>query len=367
MFAPQLYRLIYIVIVFILTLYCIIHYNKYPEERIKYCNKKSLSFGPLILIIILILFIGLRPVANVFWDMMNYNMSYELIQNSEQFGFEWNWDSQNFIFDNIFNYLALNWYDIFIFFFIIAIIYFGCLYFSIKKLFPNDMLYALVVYLGALSTFNYATNGIKAGAAASIFILAFVFYKKPLIAALCCILSLGFHHAMIIPIYAFILSYFIKNPKWFFIGWFFCLVLSFFHIEGITDYLAQFADEKGQEYLLGDENDWSGKKGFRFDFILYALPPILIGYWINFRLKINNRCYNLILNTYLLSNAVWLLCMYIPYNSRIAYLSWFILPIVLIYPFLKIKLPIQQYKTLNFFTASYLAYTLFFFLTKPLL
>lgn len=364
MLAPQLYRLIYILVIFLITIFCIYKYSQYPKNRIKQCNQKSQSFGSQILIIILILFIGLRPIAGVFYDMMNYNAYYKHLQETERWGFEWNWDTPNFIFDNIFSFLAVNWYDIFIFFFIIACIYFTCIYFAIKKLFPNDILYALVVYLGAFSTFSYATNGIKAGAATAIFLLAFAYYKKPLIAAIFCLLSLGFHHSMVIPIYAFILAYFIKNPKWFFAGWILCLFLSFFHFSTITDFLAQFADEKGQEYLLAYDDSWGGKTGFRWDFILYVLPPIIIGLWVNFKCKIVDRLYNILLNTYLTCNGLWLLCMYIPFNNRIAYLSWFILPIVSIYPFLKIKLPGRQYIQLNYVVGLYLAFSLLFFLSQ---
>lgn len=355
--SPFLYSSIYLIVVTILTIICIIQYSAYPASRVKFCNEKSNPVPSVVLIVIITLFIGFRPLSGIFVDMMNYAISYE--SRGEEI-FEFDKDSTNFIFDNFFKYLASNWYDIVIFFVTIAVIYFGCIYWGLKKIFPHDVFYAIVIFLGAFSTFTYGTNGIKAGAATSIFLLVFAFYKKPVIAGLFALISLGFHHTMFLPIYAFILAYIIKNPKWFFFGWLFCLLLSFFHIGGLTDFLAQLTeDERAETYLLTDEDQWGGKKGFRWDFIMYGLPPIIIGWWIVYQKKMTDRLYQLLLCTYLACNAVWLLCMYVPYNNRIAYLSWFILPIVSIYPFLKFKLNQNQYVQLNYIVVMYLAFTLF--------
>lgn len=234
------------------------------------------------------------------------------------------------------------------------------MYWSIKKIFPNDILFALLIYLGAFSTYSYAVNGIKAGAAASIFLLAFSFYKKPIISAIFCLISLGFHHSMILPTFAFAVAYIFKNPKYFFLGWLICLFISFFQIPGITDFLAQFTDDQSIERYLSSEGElWGGKTGFRWDFILYSLPPILIGAWTLYNHNIKDRLYQILLCTYLAVNGIWMLCMYVPFNNRIAYLSWFILPILIVYPFFKFKLFSRQYIALNYIVTIYLAFTLF--------
>lgn len=360
MFDASLYHIVYYVIISFITIICAFNYSRYPETRVDVSNNLSNQILPVIIISGLIIFIGLRPISGWFVDMMNYAESYNNILENNR-GFFFDSQTSNLLFDNLFYYLASNYYEIVLFFFLIAFIYFFCIYYALKKIFPHDTLYALIIYLGAFSTYSYATNGIKAGAAAAIFILAIAFYKKPFISILLCLVSFGFHHSMTLPIFGYLAAALIKDPKWFFFAWLGCLFLSFFHISGITTFLSEFADDKGQEYLLQDGQMWGGKDGFRWDFILYGLPPILIGFWVIYIKSNSDRLYNLILKYYLATNAIWLLCMYVPYNNRIAYLSWFMLPIVVCYPFFKFKLSRRQYIQLNYIAFIYLGFTLFSF------
>lgn len=55
------------------------------------------------------------------------------------------------------------------FFGLIAAIYFIGMFVACRKLFPSNTLIVFLVCLAAFSTFSYGTNGIKAGAAASLF------------------------------------------------------------------------------------------------------------------------------------------------------------------------------------------------------
>lgn len=356
---PWFYSKVYVAIIAVITVIFIFKYNsKAPqflnESLIKFNLFPSLSFA-----ILVTFFIGFRPLSGAFTDMMNYSGTYQIVADMGD-AFYGDDDVDNPIFNKILLYFASNAYEIIIFFFVIACIYVGCIYWTIHKIFPKDLFYAFIIYLGAFSTFSYGTNGIKAGAAASIFLLAFAYYKKPLIAALFCLLSLGFHHSMIVVIYAFVIAYFIKNPKWYFYGWLICLILAAMHITIFQQIFADFAkDESANRYLLGNEYDWGGRAGFRIDFILYSLPPIALAWWATYKYKIKDRLYQLLFCTYLTTNAVWMLCMYMPYNNRLAYLSWFMLPILICYPFFKFKLYPTQYKTLNLIVGVYLAFTVF--------
>lgn len=342
----------------ILTLVCIYRYSFYTENRIKDAYNQRRNASSIILAIIVFLFIGFRPLSGAFVDMMNYATYYSARQQYIKGGFEFDPNSTNFIFDNLFNYLSLNYYEIIIFFVIIALIYVFCIFFALKKIYPNDLFYALVVYLGAFSTFSYGTNGIKAGAAASIFLLVFAYYKKPIIAALFLFLSLGFHHSMILPIVAFLLAYFVRNPKFYFYGWIFCLVMAIFHVTAFQELFGNLTDE-GSEYLLADEDAWGGRKGFRWDFVLYVLPALYIGWWTIYKHKVSDCLFQLLLCTFLTVNGAWMLCMYMPYNNRLAYLSWFILPVIYIYPFMKFKLQENQYKLLNYIAGMYISFSIF--------
>lgn len=79
-------------------------------------------------------------------------------------------------------------------------------------------------------------------------------------------------------------------------------------------------------------NAWGGRGGFRMDFVVYSAMPILIGYYVKYKYKLKDKLYDIMLNIYLTCNGVWMLCMYAEFTNRIAYLSWFMYPIILIYP-----------------------------------
>ena len=198
-----------------------VKYSRKQETNVFVYKDEPIGKLP-IFMAFLILFIGLRPESYVFVDMMNYIETYHAFYENTQF--VWDWTTENFIFDNIFAYIGSRNLGTSFFFVIIAAIYFGCAYWGIRRLFPRDTAIAYLTFLGAFSTFSYATNGIKAGAAASLFILALSYYRKWIICVPLLIITLGFHHSMIMPIAAFILAMLLKNPKHFFWIWLFCLI-----------------------------------------------------------------------------------------------------------------------------------------------
>lgn len=98
-------------------------------------------------------------------------------------------------------------------------------------------------------------------------------------------------------------------------------------------------DKRMSEYLnmsyKGMEQMFSNI-GFRWDFIIYSLIPIIAGVKYIYTYCYEDKLFIRLFNTYIASNAFWLLTIHVPYNNRFAYLSWFLYPIVLIYPLLKI-------------------------------
>ena len=275
--------------------------------------------------------------------------------------FVFNLKSENILFDNLYAFFCsykLGWQ---FFFLLIACVYFICAWKACSKMFRGNALAAFVVYLAAFSTFSYATNGIKAGAAGSIFLLAMAYrdnLKKciPLI-----IVSFGFHHSMQLPAVVFIITLLCKNPKVYFWGWAMCLLVAFFHITFFQNLFASMTDERGAEYLLSSsESIWGGKSGFRIDFVIYSAMPVIVGYYILFKKKLRiSKFYASLLNLYMGTNSVWMLCMYASFTNRIAYLSWFLYPVVLIYPFLNENLGPSRYRTFSKIMLAHLGFTLF--------
>ena len=354
------YHNIYDLIVVFLSVIVFSQYRRKRFENIA-SSKESPAIYMVLLSAFMILFIGLRPVSGAYFiDMASYNHIY-LLQMGEPFSFEW--DTDNIIFDNLFSFMASQNIAVDFFFLLIAVIYFGCIAWACSSLFEQDKLAALLVYLAAFSTFSYGVNGIKAGAAASLFLVALKYdMKKGWLGALVfLLLSQGFHHSMILPISAFILCKFIRSPRVFIVFWIICFFIAALHITEIQHFFANFVDEQGAGYLLGEEENVRHDilNGFRIDFILYSFAPILVG-WIAVRRGIEmSRNYRFLFCLYTLTNAIWLLCMYAEFTNRIAYLSWFLLPIVLIYPFLNESWGKRQYQTFRWVAYAHLAFTLF--------
>lgn len=319
------YETIYITIVFLFTA--------------GYVNKKTTSYAlesnvpSLLLCILMVLFIGLRPVHSVFADMVGYAYVYENIINDVVF----TWSTTGSVLFDYMTTVLVSWkIPTSVYFVITSILYFFPMLMACRKLFPQNTMLAFLVCLGAFSTFSYGVNGIRAGIAGSIFILALTYRKKKWLVALLLFISWGFHHSMNMPIVAFIITLFFKNSKWYFYGWMVCLVLSLAHITYFQNLFSGFTDEKSAMYLTG-ETGWNGNTGFRFDFLIYSAAPVVIGYWVKFKYRLSDYFYDNILNIYLVTNAAWLLCMYAGFTNRIAYLSWFLYPILIIYPFVTIK------------------------------
>lgn len=346
------YYNIYIFIVTIFTIFLSYRYSQYPDSRLM-VKPSSSSFPSLILTVFLIIFIGFRPLHSSFVDMWNYTASYGLYSGKT---YEFDPDTTNKVFDNLFQYLASNDYDIAIFFLIIAAIYFGSLYVASRKMFPSDTLYAIIVYLGAFSTFSYGTNGIKAGVAATIFLCAIAYGKNKILSAVLLLLSIGFHHSMVMPVIAFAICYFYRKPKFYLVLWAFCFIIAMAHITFFQTIFQGFADDEGAVYLATEGG--AHYSGFRLDFIIYGFFPIWLGYWAIFKQGYSSRFYNWIYCTYLLVNSIWMLCMYANFTNRIAYLSWLMLPIVLIYPFFDKLFVYNQYKKLNMVAWTHLGFTI---------
>lgn len=205
---------------------------------------------------------------------------------------------------------------------------------AVKKLFPHNVTLAFLVCLSAFSTFSYGVNGIKAGAAASIFLLAMAYYNQLVVSIPLMIISIGFHHSMMLPIGAFVVSFLFKKTKWYYLLWLGCIFISALNISFFQEIFKGLADEKGAGYLSGQG---SYVTGFRIDFILYSSAPIVLGFWAISKNKVQEQAYEFWLRTYTLANAIWILCINASYTNRIAYLSWFMYPVVLIYPFLNMS------------------------------
>ena len=359
--APEYYSPIYNIVVAVLSILVFSQYANRSDDRLEDVPDQP-SLGVALFTVLMIIFIGLRPVSEKYFvDMATYDAAYGVLKGHDFVYY--GGPGTNLLFDSLFGFLASKDVPVTYFFFIIAAIYFIGISLACCMLFPKDKMASVLVYLSAFSTFAYGTNGIKAGAAAAFFLVAVALYERRqwVWVVILLLVSYGFHHAMIMPIVAFVACLVVKNPKVYLIFWVVCFFISLFHITFFQELMANFIDEQGAGYLLGDggyvKADFLG--GFRIDFILYSVIPIIVGIIAVEQKKIQSDTYLFLLNLYTLTNAVWLLCMYADFTNRIAYLSWMLFPIVLIYPFLNEEWEGPRYKIFQWVVYGHLVFNLF--------
>lgn len=226
--------------------------------------------------------------------------------------------------------------NVFLFFLVTASFYVWSYYEFIKRYVDKkNRYYIFLLVVGSLGFYSYGVNTIRAGMALGFILLAIVNKKNVMFFILYSVISICFHKSMFIPFVAFLVTFVCKNTKIYMLFWFFMLLCSFLNISAISDFI-QFNfssyDNRIVDYMSASENELYTKAGFRFDFIIYSLFPIVLGYFYISMKKFEDEFYIHIYNTYLVVNAFWLLVIRIPYTDRFAYLSWFLSPFILIYP-----------------------------------
>lgn len=307
-------------------------------------NNKALSIDiirpnhinkTLALVIFLILFIGLRPINDVFTDMNTYQDMFSNIKDTS-LGFETNlFHDIGFHFFTLFctKYLNLG-----IFFFVLSFIYFFSYYSACTRLFKGNVYIAFLVCLGTLSFYAYATNTIRSGVAAALFLLGLshISENKKLAITLI-ILSISFHKSFLLPAICLIAVSYYNNTKLFTIIWIFCIIFS----ASLGNYWSKTVSNIGllvddrMDYLtINPDTTLFSKIGFRLDFVIYSAIPVIIGYYIIVIKKISNLEYRQFVNLYLLVNSFWIMIIQANFSDRFAYLSWFLYPIIIIYPWL---------------------------------
>lgn len=361
MIPAKYYYTIYLIFISIITIFVCYKYHT-KNGNITYSLKQRKQDGTFLLAILMVLYIGFRPESVVFVDMMNYIIHYHALYEGKIFIF--NPEAENFIFDNYLLWVGSKYLGTTFLFVSIAAIYFICTYIACKRMFPRDTLVAYLVFLAAFSTFSYGTNGIKAGAAGAIFLMAISYRENLKVCIPLILVSWGFHHSMIMTVVAFALTLVYKNPKVYFAVWCFCLLIAMAHITFFQEFFANIlsdrGDSSGANYLYAVDSEWGGKGGFRVDFVIYSAMPILVGYWSVYKKKLQlSKIYTCLLNLYMTLNGTWMLCMYASFTNRIAYLSWFLYPVVLIYPYLNENWGSTRYKSFSLVMLAHLGFTLF--------
>lgn len=86
--------------------------------------------------------------------------------------------------------------------------------------------------------------------------------------------------------------------------------------------------------------------------------PVLVGWYSIIKKKFSDIYYERILCIYLLANGVWMLCMYMNYNNRLAALSWGMYIVVLFYPILRCAWPGDKSSTFRMMAWAHVGFTM---------
>lgn len=330
-------------------------------------DTKKLSAGlGVFLLIFTCLYVGSRQASHLFGDTINYAKEYYALQRGK---------IPNIQNDYVFNYFLLFSSKIMpvrMFFFLIGLCYILPMYLFCRKYCGSYWGIAFYLCVASYSFWPYGINGIRNGMATSVFILGLCFYQSKVLMFLLFALSYGIHNSLIIPIAAFITAGFYKNPRFYFYGWLLCIPLSlagagfwesFFTGLGFGDDRATaYLDAGAVGNLAQNEGTTFSRTGFRWDFLLYSASGVFAGWYFLVKNRLEDRFYIHLWGIYMIANAFWILVIRAAFSNRFAYLSWFLMSLVIIYPMVKYKFSkIQQMVVASVFLAYY-GFTYFMYL-----
>ena len=322
------------------------------------------GFGVLFLLFI-VFYMGLRPISGYYFgDMSTYTINFWAMQSSGTSATigEGEWVFANYMYFCSLFMNAENW------FLLTAALYVGLAALAFLLVHKEKAFIALLMCVASFSFWTYGTNGLRNGLATSLVLLGFVYRdRKWLMAVLFC-LAAGTHKSTMIPIAAFVLTFFYNKPRHYLTGYGLAIFLSVMMggwWENFFAGLGLVQDERLSAYLLtaADGEDFS-HVGFRWDFLFYSLWPIVIGWYYIFKKNYRDPLYLQLFNTYITANAFWVLVIRSNFSNRFAYLSWFMMFWVIIYPLLKAKLFPRQNAVIAYTLIAYFGFTYLMFLWK---
>ncbi|MBP2832016.1 EpsG family protein [Aquimarina sp. U1-2] len=312
-----------------------------------------------VLLVVSLCYIGFRPISGVFIDMTTYLRIFERVKSiglssiDEDIGFY----TYVFLCSKIMNAKG--------FFFVSACIYIIPLFIACRKWFPQYYYFAFLLLVGSFSFWAYGTNGIRNGMAGSLFILALSFNRNNNVLMLVFFgLAYLFHTSLLLPIVAFFLSYLVTDTKKYIGFWILAIFLSISMGKVWENLFASigFGDDRLSSYLTAKSADGKFKStGFRFDFLLYSAAPIILACYYKFKLGYKDIIYDRILHTYITVNAFWIMIIRANFSNRFAYLSWFFMALVVVYPLLKKTIWDRQFYKLGIVILCYYGFTYLMF------
>ena len=305
------------------------------------------NFFSVILIVYASFYLGTREaIANT--DTGVYIEYYNYLTTSFDF---WNYGEPVFYFLMA---LFAHYLPVECFFTFCAFVYIGSAYVCMKRFFSSSAIYSLLLFFISPFFFLCGINVIRNGFAASLFLLSFYWLNKNdrkmytcmLVSSLC-------HYSMFIVLFVFILCKYIKTSTILFYIWSGVLLLYLINIR-FNSFLGRIfsISESAENYLMTKSDDPSASL---MNFFTYSASPILLAYFYIYVKKYKDETYLRLLNMYIILNIFYILVMDIQFAVRFSYLSGFLMPIVLVYPLIKVRIiPLRLWILSLFLTGIFL-------------
>lgn len=344
------YTPIYYHILLVVTLFAF--YNSQTNTLTSNENK---SFGRgmgIFLFVFVLLYMGTRPISGAFIDMTTYNSIFLEYATGAPAS-----SNHDVVFHQFMKFCS----DIMTnksFFFVCSALYIIPCYTIAKKWFKDYWFYAFLLMVSSFSFWAYGTNGIRNGLATSFFLMALSRERK-VYQVIWLWLAINFHSSMILPTAAFVATWFVNKNKYYFYFWLLCIPLSL-ALGGFWEgFFAGFFEDDRTSYLTEGNvnNDNFSSTGFRWDFLIYSATGVFAGWYYIYKKKLQDPLYLKLFNIYLAANGFWILVIRANFSNRFAYLSWFLLALVIVYPWLKYSFEENQQKKMGYITIAYFGFT----------
>ena len=295
----------------------------------------------------IILLMGMRPVDMAYGDTVNYASGFNKIANNNsslRLTKEWLYD--------IITYYCAKYGSLRSYFTIFAILYVVPLWLAMRRIFKEYNFIPFVVIISMFTFWMYGVNGIRNGVGASLFILAMTYTENIPLMVIIALFGAGIHNSVYLMIAGALVAWLWNDSRVYLAVWLICIIVSYFYGNSIQTWMSGFADSvaadnKLTSYLNYNEQSMRSEgmfvsMTFRWDFLAYSALGVAIGtYFLIFR-YFKDQYYQWIFNIYLICNSFWVLIIRAPYSNRFAQISWFILPVVLVYPFIRERFWVNQ-------------------------
>ena len=335
MFSPEHYHPFYHNTILAVTILSALIYTTQTSAVI---TKNVLSYNAGMLWVFsgtFALLIGTRPVSGFYFaDMSTYAQTFDMV-SAGRFS-AWESDPGFALLTKICAaIMSVDGY-----FLVCAILYIVPVFVATRAMHNEWAFAVLLAFAGGFSFYSYGVNGIRNGIATSILLCAFAFHNRKLVMLMLLAIAISFHTAAALPAVAFFACCIYLNLGLCAVIWAAALSASIFYGESMSVILGGLISLGDEERLLkytAGTGFGADKGGFRLDFILYGILPLVVSYALADRQIRSDKFYRNLIGAYLLTNAFWLLAMYAAFSNRFAYLSWFMMPWIVIYPFLPKK------------------------------